>query len=101
MGGGMVAVAWANGRASLDFVFERGDGDVEAVEELLERGVDVNLQDDALKGERNSAVVCSGGGAQDNRVSTSPCPESRAGGVRGGGPNRSWPSGLLAVTSHS
>ena len=67
------------------------DGDVEAVEELLERGVDVNLQDDALKGERNSAVVCSGGGAQDNRVSTSPCPESRAGGVRGGGPNRSWP----------
>ena len=38
---------------------------------------------------------------EDSRVSTSPCPESRAGGVRGGGPNRSWPSGLLAVTSHS
>ena len=35
--------------------------------------------------------ACSQGGAQDNRVSTSPCPESRAGGVRGGGPNRSWP----------
>ena len=40
---------------------------------------------------KNSAVVCNGGRAQDNRVSTSPCLESRTGGVRGGGPNRSWP----------
>ena len=28
----------------------------------------------------NSAVVCNGGRAHYNRVSTSPCPESRAGG---------------------
>ena len=46
-------------------------------------------------------VVRDGGGAKTVARPTSPCPESRAGGVRDGGPNRSWPSGLLAVTSHS
>ena len=46
-------------------------------------------------------VVRDGGGAKPVVCSTSPWLESRAGGVRGGGPNRSRPSGLLAVTFHS
>ena len=46
-------------------------------------------------------VVRDGGGAKTVVCPTSPCPMSRAGGVRDGGPNRSWPSGLLAVASHS
>ena len=35
------------------------------------------------------------------KCTSCPCSESRAGGVRGEGPNRSWPSGLSAGTSHS
>ena len=56
------------------------------------------------KGEKNSrrdACCARRWRGEDSRVSTSPCPESRAGGVRGGGPNRPWPSGLLALTFHS
>ena len=43
-------------------------------------------------------VVRDGGGAKSVVCPTSPCPESRAGGVRGGGPNRSCVMALGSVS---